>query len=370
MLIEECNAGRFNSQSTSNAWWAVSKLVPSTHALFSPLLHALETALLGCLASSASEAERPNSQVGVLGGNGVHGWAVTRWQLLHQPAWRTAAPGLHLHTGPQPLLLHHDFPPTFLLDPSHTFPFVLPLPPPSWQAVSSIFYAWGRLDGYLPGGTVLQLMWERTLHLALTFDTQGGHSLVIAGAGQAAGVRGLPPPLTQGYTRHAVAVAQLHIAGASRFCLEHDLLLAPTMPCRRCQHSVVAGNDQEEVWVGNAATLVDPACAPSDSALRMPGLSYCWRMWEFCKAHIAASNFLCSPAHLLAFLLTPGNWLPQGCFCHPHRRAVGAGLPAAAHCQLHGSPGGWCGGRIQRSTPRRESSCTLLHSAWGRKGLD
>lgn len=201
MLIEECNAGRFNSQSTSNAWWAVSKLVPSTHALFSPLLHALETALLGCLASSASEAERPNSQVGMLGGNGVRGWAVTRWQLLHQPAWRTAAPGLHLHTGPQPLLLHHDFPPTFLLDPSHTFPFVLPLPPPSWQAVSSIFYAWGRLDGYLPGGTVLQLMWGRTLHLALTFDTQGGHSLVIAGAGQAAGVRGLPPPPSLRATR-------------------------------------------------------------------------------------------------------------------------------------------------------------------------
>ncbi len=40
------------------------------------------------------------------------------------------------------------------------------------QAVSSIFYAWGRLDGYLPSAMVLQLMWEPTLQLALNFDTQ------------------------------------------------------------------------------------------------------------------------------------------------------------------------------------------------------
>ena len=60
--MEECSAGRFNSQSTSNAWWAVSKLVVGSYPLARDLLQALESALLGCLASP-TEAERPNSQV-------------------------------------------------------------------------------------------------------------------------------------------------------------------------------------------------------------------------------------------------------------------------------------------------------------------
>ena len=41
----------------------MSKLVPSSHALAGRLFLALETALLGCLASPV-EADRPNSQVG------------------------------------------------------------------------------------------------------------------------------------------------------------------------------------------------------------------------------------------------------------------------------------------------------------------
>ncbi|GAB4822231.1 hypothetical protein N2152v2_009277 [Parachlorella kessleri] len=101
LLVGECSAGHFNAQSTSVAWWAVSKLICASHPIASQLFLALEAALLGCLAMPI-ESERPNS-----------------------------------------------------------------------QAVSSIWYAWGRLDSYLPSNTVLQLMWERTLALALTFDTQG-----------------------------------------------------------------------------------------------------------------------------------------------------------------------------------------------------
>lgn len=39
--------------------------------------------------------------------------------------------------------------------------------------MSSIFYAWGRLEGYLPTRAVLAMVWERTLQLSLNFDCQG-----------------------------------------------------------------------------------------------------------------------------------------------------------------------------------------------------
>ena len=64
LLVAECSAGHFNAQSTSVAWWAVSKLICASHPLASQLFLALETALLGCLAMPADN-ERPNSQVGV-----------------------------------------------------------------------------------------------------------------------------------------------------------------------------------------------------------------------------------------------------------------------------------------------------------------
>jgi hypothetical protein len=82
MLVDECNAGHFNSQSTANAWWAVSKLLPGGHPLAAELFLALETALLGCL-SNPSEADRPNSQVGIAGRAlallGFWAWGLVGW---------------------------------------------------------------------------------------------------------------------------------------------------------------------------------------------------------------------------------------------------------------------------------------------------
>ena len=51
MMVAQCHAGAFNPQSTSNAWWAVSKLFAPDCPAPPELLDALEAALLGCLAA-------------------------------------------------------------------------------------------------------------------------------------------------------------------------------------------------------------------------------------------------------------------------------------------------------------------------------
>ena len=53
--------GAFNSQSTANAWWAVSKLHATEHPASAELLQALESALVRTL-TAPCELQRPNSQ--------------------------------------------------------------------------------------------------------------------------------------------------------------------------------------------------------------------------------------------------------------------------------------------------------------------
>ncbi|KAK2078971.1 hypothetical protein QBZ16_002661 [Prototheca wickerhamii] len=106
MMVAQCHAGAFNPQSTSNAWWAVSKLFAPDCPAPPELLDALEAALLGCLAAPR-EGTRPNA-----------------------------------------------------------------------QAVSSTWYAWGRMGGYLPGPAARDALWDRTYALALTFDSQGVANMV------------------------------------------------------------------------------------------------------------------------------------------------------------------------------------------------
>ena len=62
MMVEQCHLGCFNSQSTANAWWAVSKLCTPGHPASVDLLAALEAASAACL-TLPTEAERPNAQV-------------------------------------------------------------------------------------------------------------------------------------------------------------------------------------------------------------------------------------------------------------------------------------------------------------------
>ncbi|KAL6785436.1 hypothetical protein ACKKBF_B00240 [Auxenochlorella protothecoides x Auxenochlorella symbiontica] len=106
MMVEQCHTGAFNPQSTSNAWWAVSKLFGGDAPAPPALLTALEAALGACLASGA-ESARPNA-----------------------------------------------------------------------QAVSSTWYAWGRMGAYLPGTRVRDALWDRTYALALNFDSQGVANMV------------------------------------------------------------------------------------------------------------------------------------------------------------------------------------------------
>lgn len=106
MMVAQCHAGAFNPQSTSNAWWAVSKLFAPDCPAPPELLDALEAALLGCLAAPR-EGTRPNA-----------------------------------------------------------------------QAVSSTWYAWGRMGGYLPGPAARDALWDRTYALALNFDSQGVANMV------------------------------------------------------------------------------------------------------------------------------------------------------------------------------------------------
>lgn len=101
MMVSQCHAASFNPQSTSNAWWAVSKLFSQDCPPPLELVDALETALLGCLAANR-ESARPNA-----------------------------------------------------------------------QAVSSTWYAWGRMGSYLPGSNARDALWDRTYALALNFDSQG-----------------------------------------------------------------------------------------------------------------------------------------------------------------------------------------------------
>lgn len=109
MMVEQCHTGAFNPQSTSNAWWAVSKLFGGDAPAPPALLTALEAALGACLASGA-ESARPNA-----------------------------------------------------------------------QAVSSTWYAWGRMGAYLPGTRVRDALWDRTYALALNFDSQGGWRVWVGG---------------------------------------------------------------------------------------------------------------------------------------------------------------------------------------------
>ncbi|KAL4421371.1 hypothetical protein ABPG75_010662 [Micractinium tetrahymenae] len=103
MMVDQCNSGLFNAQSTANAWWAVAKLHATEHPASVEMVGALENALIACLAGP-SDATKLNA-----------------------------------------------------------------------QGVSSVWYSCGRLasDGYAPSPVALQLLWDRTHKLALSFDSQG-----------------------------------------------------------------------------------------------------------------------------------------------------------------------------------------------------
>ncbi|PRW32584.1 Solute carrier family 35 member G1 [Chlorella sorokiniana] len=61
LMVAQCAAGFFNSQSTANAWWAVAKLHSPEHPASIELVVALEGALVGCL-TAPREFDRPNAQ--------------------------------------------------------------------------------------------------------------------------------------------------------------------------------------------------------------------------------------------------------------------------------------------------------------------
>ncbi|KDD71397.1 hypothetical protein H632_c5120p0, partial [Helicosporidium sp. ATCC 50920] len=150
LMTEQCARGSFNPQSTANAWWAVSKLfgqggggrpsasielgscggllhegssrAPSAlHAALQRLLEALEGALASCLTSRASEESK------------------------------------NQHGQPSSAASKH---------PPHQRP--------NAQAISSTWYAWGRLASLrLPSASVRAALWERSWELAWELDAQG-----------------------------------------------------------------------------------------------------------------------------------------------------------------------------------------------------
>ena len=222
MMVEQCNSGLFNAQSTANAWYgeapALHHGLEQRQALLCILQHSLHPCI-DCthvpnrfsyppsddlLPPRAQVGRRQAARGGAAGERGDGGRAGERaGGLPHLPCRlgqaQRAGRQLHLVGGGKRMGVQEDrkkaggvcrsvaddlagcHPAATLLhvcsSPAQSAVPGLPRPPhPTPPATPpSCRYSLGRLasDGYAPSPLALQLLWDRTHKLTLNFDSQG-----------------------------------------------------------------------------------------------------------------------------------------------------------------------------------------------------